>query len=184
MLNNWVTLSWYCRSLTKTRIAVIPYCLVKERIQVVMDKIGNPGQKVSGFCPWCVHKVNIDYLDSCHHPNFSSAWCRTLKTAQGKEDPLIILSFGSYLNQHVLATCWPKWLSLLCVSLDSTLLQLSQPFSASFLFLWQHLSLRLLPLRIFYQLQGSVLFQNQAFLHQLLSQSSSLRGTMGDWTRH
>ena len=89
--------------------ALIPYWLVKKEIQVVMDKTGNPGQKVSVFCPWYGYKDNMDYLD--FPPNFGSAQCRNVEITdkhKGKEKSLIILSFGPYLNQWVLSICPAK----------------------------------------------------------------------------
>lgn len=61
-LSNWISVLWYFRSLTKTMTALIPFWLVKKEIQAVTDEIGNPGQKVSGFCPWCVYKDNITWI--------------------------------------------------------------------------------------------------------------------------
>ena len=120
-LNNWVSILCYFRSLTKMMTAVIPYWLVKKEIQVVMDKIGNPGQKVSIFCPWCVYKNNIDYLD--FPPNFSHAQCRALKSQTSIEGK------KSYPLVHIwISEPWRAIQSLLC----STLLQLNLLFSSPF----------------------------------------------------
>lgn len=87
------------------RTVVIPYWLLKEEIQVVMDKIGNPGQKVSGLLFVLLYTLII-WTPLSSHPatpisvvlveNFENT-----ENLKGQENPLTVLSFDLYLNQSL-----------------------------------------------------------------------------------